>query len=117
MSKSYDDYVNVLTDDEFDSLIESINKRIDKKKYGETNFEDLALRYERKPVCPKCGRKEYTNDGYTKAGHNRYRCKECNCSYTLLSNSIFNSTKLSLHTIDNYIKPMSYNVLWNYCVK
>ena len=46
MSKSYDDYVNVLTDDEFDSLIKSINKRIDKKKYGETNFEDLALRYE-----------------------------------------------------------------------
>ena len=41
MSKSYDDYVNVLNDDEFDSLIESINKRIDKKKYGETNFEDL----------------------------------------------------------------------------
>ena len=33
MSKSYDDYVNVLNDDEFDSLIESINKRIDKKTY------------------------------------------------------------------------------------
>ena len=86
MSKSYDDYVNVLNDDEFDSLIESINKRIDKKKYGETNFEDLAIKYGRKPVCPKCGSKEYINDGYTRAGHNRYRCKECNCSYTLLSN-------------------------------
>ena len=56
MSKSYDDYVNVLNDDEFDSLIESINKRIDKKKYGETNFEDLAIKYGRKPVCPKCGK-------------------------------------------------------------
>lgn len=110
MSKSYDDYVNVLTDDEFDSLIESINKRIDKKKYGETDFEDLAIKYGRKPVCLKCGSKEYINDGYTRAGHNRYRCKECNCSYTLLSNSIFNSTKLSLHTLDNYIKLMSYNV-------
>ena len=62
MSKSYDDYVNVLNDDEFDSLIESINKRIDKKKYGETNFEDLAIKYGRKPVCPKCGSKEYIND-------------------------------------------------------
>ena len=110
MSKSYDDYVNDLTDDEFDSLIESINKRIDKKKYGETNFEDLAIKYGRKPVCPKCGSKEYINDGYASAGHNRYRCKECNCSYTLLSNSIFNLIKLSLHTIDNYIKLMSYNV-------
>lgn len=110
MSKSFDDYVNILTDDEFDSLIESINKRIDKKKYGETNFEDLAIKYGRKPVYPKCGSKEYTNDCYTSAGHNRYRCKECNCSYTLLSNSIFNSTKLSLHTIDYYIKLMSYNV-------
>ena len=110
MSKSFDNYVNDLTDDEFDSLIESINKRIDRKKYGETSFEDLALSYGRKPVCPKCGSKEYINDGYTNAGHNRYCCKECNCSYTLLSNSIFNSTKLSLHTLDNYIKLMSYNV-------
>lgn len=50
MSKSYDDYVNDLTGDEFDSLIESINKRIDKKKHGETNFEDLAIKYGRKPV-------------------------------------------------------------------
>ncbi|MCI6088958.1 MAG: hypothetical protein MR695_00025, partial [Solobacterium sp.] len=49
----------------FDSLIESINKRIDKKKYGETNFEDLAIKYGRKPVCPKCGSKEYINDGQT----------------------------------------------------
>lgn len=33
MSKSFDNYVNDLTDDEFDSLMESINKRIDRKKY------------------------------------------------------------------------------------
>ena len=82
MSKSFDDYVNDLTDDEFDFLIKSINKRIDKKKYGETNFEDLAIKYGRKPTCPKCGSKEYINDGYTNAGHKRNRCKECNCSYT-----------------------------------
>lgn len=110
MSKSFDDYVDDLTDDEFDSLMESINKRIDRKKYWETSFEYLATKYGRKLVCPKCGSKEYINDGHTSAVHNRYRCKECNCSYTLLSNSIFNSTKLSLHTLDNYIKLMSYNV-------
>lgn len=110
MSKFFDNYVNDLTDDEFDSLIESINKRIDKNKYGETNFEDLALKYGRKPACPKCGSKDYINDGNTNAGHSRYRCQECDCSYTLLSNSIFNSTKLSLHEVDNYIKLMSYNV-------
>ena len=92
MSKSFDNFVSDLTDVEFDSLIESINKRIDRKKYGEISFEVLALRYGRKPVCPKCG------------------SKECNCSYTLLSNLVFNSTKISLHTIDNYIKLMSYNV-------
>lgn len=45
MSKNFDDYVNSLTDDEFDSLIESINRRIDKKKYGVTNFEELAIKY------------------------------------------------------------------------
>ena len=83
---SFDDYVNDLTDDEFDSLIKSINKRIDKKKYGETNFEDLAIKYGRKPVCPKCESKNYSNDVYTSAYHSRYRCKDCDCSYTLLSN-------------------------------
>lgn len=110
MSKNFDDYVNSLTDDEFDSLIESINRRIDKKKYGVTNFEELAIKCGRKPICPKCKSSTYINDGYTSSGHHRYVCKECDCSYTLLSNSIFNSTKLSLHTIDSYIKLMSYNV-------
>lgn len=105
MSKSFDNFVSDLTNDGFDSLIESINKRIDRKKYGEASFENLALWYCRKLVCRKCGSKQYNN-----TSHNRYRCKECNCSYTLLSNSIFNSTKLSLHTLDNYIKLMSYNV-------
>lgn len=106
----FDDYVNTLADDEFNSLIASINKKIDKNKYGETNFEDLALKYGRKPICPKCGCEVYANDGYTKAGHNRYRCKECDSSYTLLSDSIFNSAKISLHILDNYIGLMSYNV-------
>lgn len=110
MSNFFDDYVNSLSEEEFSSLRESINKRIDKQKYGETDFEGLAKKYGRKPICPKCGSKDYVNNGHTNAGHNRFLCSDCGCSYTLLSNSIFNSIKISLHHLDMYIQLMSYNV-------
>ena len=106
----YDDFVNNLSSEEFNSLIDSINSRIDKEKYGTDNFEDLALKYGRVPICPKCKSKLYVNDGYTNANHNRYRCLNCGCSYTLLSNSIFNSVKISLHILNYYIQLMNYNV-------
>lgn len=110
MPENFDDYVNALSDDEFILLRKSIDKRIDKTKYGATNFEDLAIKYGRKPICPKCGSEDYINDGHTDAKHRRFLCSKCGCSYTLLSNSIFNSAKLSLHSLDFYIKLMSYNV-------
>lgn len=110
MSKFIDDYVDSLSDEDFVSLQESINRRIDKEKYGVTDFENLALKYGRKPICPKCGSKAFTNNGLTSAGHRRFLCSNCGCEYTLLSNSIFNSAKISLHLLDTYIQLMSYNV-------
>ena len=40
----------------------------------------------------------------------RYRCENCECSYTLLSDSIFNSSKISSHKLMSYIQLMSFNV-------
>ena len=112
MSKAspFEDYVFSLSDDEFSLLIKASDKRLDKMRYGVTSFEEAALKYGRKPVCPVCGGFSIYEDGFTPAGHKRYRCEDCNCSFTLLSDSIFNSAKLSLHKLMSYIQLMSFNV-------
>lgn len=105
-----ENYVFSLSSTDFELLKESIYKRIDNDKYGFTSFEEAALYYSRKPICPNCGSNTYYKDGKTNAGFNRYRCKECDNSYTLLTNSIFNSAKIPLHKLMNYIELMSFNV-------
>lgn len=104
------DYVFKLSSDEFNSLKEAVELRIDKDDYGVTSFEDAALSYGRKPVCPKCGSTLYHEDGYTDSNHKRYECDTCFNRFTLLSNSIFNSAKLPFHKLLKYISLMSYNV-------
>lgn len=105
-----EDCVFSLSDDQFIELLQAADKRIDKERYGFTSFEEAARFYERKPVCPYCGSSVYSDDGFTSAHHSRYRCHECDSSYTLLSDSIFNSAKISLHKLMNYIQLMSFNV-------
>ena len=109
-SNPIEDYVFSLSSKDFKDLINFINKRIDKDKYGFTSFEEAAISYQRIPSCPKCRSTSYHLDGKTNAGYTRYRCNECNTSYTLLTNSIFNSAKIPLHKLINYIQLMSYNV-------
>ena len=104
------DYVFALSADDFLKLKEAINIREDKEKYGFTSFEEAAVFYKRKPFCPCCGSAEYISDGHTPSGHIRYRCQTCDKSYTLLSDSIFNSAKISLHKLMSYIQLMSFNV-------
>ena len=105
-----EEYVFSLSDVQFKALKEAVDKRNDKERYGFTSFEEAALFYQRKPICPKCSCGEYVLDGQTPAGHTRYRCMECGCSYTLLSDSVFNSAKISLHKLMSYIQLMSFNV-------
>ena len=73
------------------------------EKYGATYFEEAALNYGRKPICPKCHSDKYHEDGYTPSLAKR-------CSYTLLSDSIFNSSKISFYKLMSYIQLMSFNV-------
>ena len=106
----YMDFVLGLDDEQFDLLCDAINQVKDKKLYGASSFEEAAILYKREPICPMCGSKTYFQDGYTNAGHIRYRCLICDCSYTLLSDSIFNSAKIPFFKLMNYIQLMSFNV-------
>ena len=56
MSKAADrylDYVLSLSSEEFSNLKEAVNIRIDRDEYGITSFEEAAIKYGRKPICPK----------------------------------------------------------------
>lgn len=100
----------VYTITQYDLLCDCVNQRNDKKLYGFSSYEEAALYYKRKPMCPRCESILYHKDGYTNAGYIRYRCLTCNCSYTLLSDSIFNSAKIPFHKLMSYIELMSFNV-------
>lgn len=105
-SNPIEDYVFSLSSEDFDYLLKAIDKRIDKQKYGYTTFEKAAIHYGRIPTYPKCLSSAYHLDSHTNANHKRYRCNNCDTSYTLLSNSIFNGSKISLHKLVYYIELM-----------
>ena len=115
MPENFEDFVFSLDDDQFALLKNAVDKRTDKQLYGVTSFEEAAIKYERKIVCPECGSTSYHEYGYTKALHKRYQCDECGKSYTLLSNSIFYSAKLSFHKLMGYIRLISFNVPLEMC--
>lgn len=113
MSKStqeIENFVFSLSPDEFSDLQRIVNKRIDFDLYGFTTFEEAAEHYGRKPVCPKYGSLNWHSDGFTPAHHKKFKCEDCEESYTLLSNSIFNSAKIPFHKPAKYISLMGFNV-------
>lgn len=111
----YQEYVFSLSKEQFRELSAAVDMRIDKELYGVTTCEEAAEMYQREPRCPKCGSKSQHEDGHTQAGHKRYRCEECGSSYTLLSDSIFNSAKIPFHKLMGYINLMSFNVPLEMC--
>lgn len=114
MSK-IDKYVFSLSAENFKELCEAVEKRENKQLYGVTTFEEAAIHYRRPVICPKCGSEHNHEDGYTPAHHKRYRCEECDRSFTLLSNSIFNSVKIQFHKLMGYITLISFNVPLELC--
>lgn len=113
----FKDFVFSLPEDKLDLLIECINNRKDYDLYGVTNLEDAAIKYGRKPICPKCSCENYIENGHTPAYHKRFKCENCGCSYTLLSDSVFNSSKISFHKILKYIQLMTFNVPLQQCIE
>ncbi|MCR0152053.1 IS1595 family transposase [[Clostridium] innocuum] len=109
-SSSFDNYVFSLSDEEFIQLKDVVQKRSNKEKYGVTSFEELAIKYNRPILCPNCNSDNKILNGFTSSGKQRYRCLNCDTSYTLLTNSIFNSAKISFSKFTHYISFMSFNV-------
>lgn len=75
----FKDFVFSLPEDKLDFLIECINNRKDYDLYGVTNLEDAAIKYGRKPMCPKCSCENYIENGHTPAYHKCFKCENCGC--------------------------------------
>lgn len=104
------DFVYSLTKDEFKDLQNVVNLRISKEKYGAVTLTEYGQNFNRKIVCPYCNSTDYFKNGFTPDNKQRYVCRKCNRTFTLLSNSVFKSTKLSLLQWMNFLILMSYNV-------
>ena len=110
VQNSFTDLVFSLSDKDFKLLQDAITIRKNKEKYGVSNFEELAVQYERVPTCPSCGSDNAVSFGFSPEGLPRYRCSECGKHYTLLSNTIFHSTNKSFDTWAAYLTLMTFNV-------
>ena len=107
---SVHDFIDSLSISELLDLEREIRYRKFRIKLGGDNFNDLALKYGREPVCPKCKSHNYIRFGVSKNKEQRYRCKECKTIYNLMSSSIFNSIKKDLPTFYNFIVLLTYNI-------
>lgn len=61
----------------------------------ETGEVDLINSFE-VSECPHCSSSNIIKFGYTNIGIRRYRCKDCGKTFTALTNTIFDSRKISL---------------------
>ena len=107
---NFQDFVESLTVDELLSLEREIRYRKFKIKLGGDDFYNVAVKYNRKPICPKCKSEKYIKFGLNKKGEQRYQCKECKTIYNLMSSSIFSSIKKDLPTFYNFIVLLTYNI-------
>ena len=110
VENSFTDLVFSLSDKDFELLQYAVATRKNREKYGISNFEELAVKYNRVPTCPICGSDNAVFFGYSPEGLPRYRCSECGKHYTLLSNTIFHSTNKSFDTWALYLTLMTFNV-------
>lgn len=52
-NNSFTDLVFSLSDEEFKALRDAVAVRKNKRRYGVTSFNELAIKYKRKPTCPR----------------------------------------------------------------
>ena len=104
------DLVFNMDNKDFELLQEVIAAWNSKERYGVSKFVELAIKYNRIPSCPRCGSTDHKPSSHTPQGLHRYRCNECGCRYTLMSNSIFSSSKKDFNTWVIYLTLMTFNV-------
>ena len=104
------DFVFSLEDYELNQLISIIQERQTSRFLGCNSFEEYALILGREPKCPICNNSDYYLVGHSLSHSQRFKCKTCNKTFGLLTNSIFNSTKKNLYAWIKFIDLMIYNV-------
>lgn len=106
----YVDRVFSLSEEQFAQLQTAVSLRKNKEKYGVTTFEQLADRYRKKPVCPRCGSYDCSFNGHTPDGKQRYICHVCGRPFTILSKTIFHSSNKDFDTWARYLVMITFNV-------
>lgn len=114
MSKRANPYagrVDALSHDEFSDLDRAVAARRCREDIGFATFEDAAAEYRGRPSCPECKSETgIVKDGFTPAGHQRYRCKGCGCKFSSLTGTIFEYSKKDLPTWVDFVRLMCFNV-------
>lgn len=73
-----------------------------------TTLNDAAaeLRFKDGLVCPKCGCVHVVRNGHDRKGNQRYRCLDCNATFSATSNNIVSDTHKSYDTRARFIDCM-----------
>lgn len=104
-------FVNSLSYEELNCCLYATKERIVSDKLGYQSLEEGALKLNRKIACPNCKSTNFKLDGFTtKNKKQRYKCRDCGKRFQIMSDSIFNSTKLNLVKFYEYVQLMIGNV-------
>lgn len=73
-------------------------------KHRKSSDEEIELINSIKPIrCHHCSSTNFINYGYTKNGIKKFKCKECNRTFTNLTNTIFDSHKIAISEWIEYL--------------
>lgn len=64
-------------------------------KLSETNEADFINSFDVK-ICKYCGSINFKKAGYTSNGIQRYKCKDCDKTFNILTNTLFDNHKISI---------------------
>jgi len=88
-----ENFIDAVTGDDYDHRHPTFTES------GETEF----LNFRPATCCRHCGSEQFVKNGKTAYGLFRYKCKVCGKSFTLLTNTIFDSHKISISEWMGYL--------------
>ena len=92
-SRLEDGYLNRFEE----NLIRRIREDYDKNHTNDfQRYEILLNDSDRKLYCPRCGSASYVSFGHSASTSHRYRCKDCDRTFSTSSGSLFHSAKVSI---------------------
>lgn len=98
--------LNDLLPDELEKIINFCNKILGKKLTDKDTISKLVHREKENHNCPYCISQNFVKNGLSKKGTQRYKCKECNCSFCDTTNTISNNSKLTYEVWISFLQCM-----------